>query len=77
MSLWVKRGTILAEAKPAELRTASVGKNFSVHWTIGGPKRTHWIELECPGYRTFRSSEFEAPTRTTDIRFGRIALMKR
>jgi len=74
LSLWAMRGPIWAEARPTKLRSAKVGDGFDVHWIIGGPRSDHWVEVACPGYRTFRSPTFRAPSSEPVLKLGRVTL---
>lgn len=77
LSLWALRGPVWAEASPTKVRAANVGDTFDVHWTISGPRTEHWVEVACPGYRTFRSPTFRAPSSDPVLKLGRVKLEPR
>jgi hypothetical protein len=72
LSLWSMGGWFWEKQRPRKLRTAAVGGRFDIHWTIDGPAKGHWLEIYCPGYGLFRSSEFIAPSKKVDL--GQIQL---
>src|SRR5512133_375278 len=59
---------------PLRLGIRSVSHSFAVHWTIGGPRSEHWVEVSCPGYETFRTERFEAPSSVREHDLGIIRL---
>ena len=75
LSLWSMRGPIWGKDKPKKLRETTIVKKFDFHWTISGPVSNHWIEISCPGYKLFRTEEFEAPSTQRKKSLGKIKLI--
>lgn len=53
-----------SEKKPNISIEREIGRQFKLDLVIGGPtEREHWVEIKCPGYKTYKSKVFLAPTK--------------
>jgi hypothetical protein len=76
MSLWTMAGPIWQEPRPTLRRTATVGSEIDVRWTVTGPVSPHWIQVACPGGGTFRSHDFQAGASGARVDLGRVPLVR-
>ncbi len=74
MELWRRTGPTGADEQPAVRRTATVGRDFEVHWTVSGTPKPHWIEITCPSGGKFKSHEFDAGKLGVKVSLGKVVL---
>jgi hypothetical protein len=63
------------DAGPTASEQSKTGAMIDVRWVIGGPIKERWVEVDCPGFETFRSEKFVRETVHHTVDLGVVKLI--